>query len=127
MADMVTGCLTLFDRPCGIGRPLTPRSCVELCAAKARVLEGEQVVACGDARPAVADDLIRRHVADRRRDFRAQFLRRSEQSLLVEIPLEEMILRAGDVTANLVDRFGVAPVALRRARVDEARSSGAGA
>ena len=81
-------------------------------------------MAGGDAGSAIADNLIRGHVADRCRDRRAQFFRRAEEPLLVEVPLEEMILRAGDVAADLVDWFAVAAVALGRAGVDQARSGG---
>ena len=114
--------ITRFFRPAAwVGGPLRPRAGVQLRAREAGVLEGEQVVAGGDSRSAVADDVIGGDVADRGADLRAQFFRRPEQSLLVQVPLEEMILRARNVTADLVDRFGVAAVSLRRARVDEAR------
>src|SRR5258706_7666919 len=117
----MTGMLSLLDRPIGIGGPLTPRPRIQLRAREASVLEGEQVVTRGDTGPAVADDLIRGHVADRRPDSRAQFFRRPEEPLLVQVPLKEVILRAGYVTGDPVDRFGVAAVALRRAGVDQTR------
>src|SRR5205823_11720867 len=49
-----------LHRPRRVGRPLAPRSDVQLRAAQAGVLEREQIVARGDAGSAVADDAIHR-------------------------------------------------------------------
>src|SRR5580765_6048174 len=115
--------LPLLDGPGRIRRPLAPRSRVELRPGHARVFEGEQVVAGGDARPAVADDPIAGHVADRRGNFRSQVFRCAEQPLVVQVPLKEVVRRARNVAAHLVDRLGIAAIPLGRTGVDETRTA----
>ena len=112
---MAIVCLSLLDRPRRIGRPFAPRTGVQLRAGQAGVLEREQVVARGDAGAAVADDLIRRHVADRRaRAARAAPRACGTMPVLVEIPLVEMIRRAGNVARR--------PCRSARCRRDSARA-----
>src|SRR5215212_11279456 len=102
-----------------VRRPLAPRSGIQPRAFHTRVLEREQVVAGGDARSAVADDVVGRRVAQGVLQPRAQFFGRAEQSALVEVPLEEIVGGARNVAGGLVDRFSFAAVALGCARVNE--------
>src|SRR5262249_51254382 len=106
--------------PSGIRRPLAPRSGIELCALEACVLQREEVVARRDAGAAVTDDVIGGGGTGGGTEVRAGRFRRAERAAFVEIPSEEMIHRAGNVSGLLVDRLALAAIPLGRARVDEA-------
>ena len=105
--------------PRRVGRPFAPRSRVELRARQARVFEREKIVAGGDARSAVADNPLGGDAAERFLHARAQLLGCSKESPFVEIPLEEVVRRAGNVPGRPVDRLGLAPVAFRRTGVEQ--------
>src|SRR5262252_10783628 len=117
--------LSLFDRTRRVARPLAPRTRKQPRTLEPRVLEREQVMTGGDAGSAVADDSVSRDIAHRRSDFRSQIFRRAEQSLVVQVPLEEMIPGPWNVAAHPVDRLRVAAIPFRCPGIDEAWAAGA--
>src|ERR1044071_4316776 len=111
--------LTFSDRSIGIARPLAPRTGIEPRARDPGMLEREQVVARGHARSAVADDAVRRHVADGGTQMRAEIFGRPERSVVADIGLIEMIRGAGNVAGHAIDRLALAAIAFGGARVDQ--------
>src|SRR5580765_8647900 len=83
------------------------------------MFERQQVVAGGDARAAVTDEMTRRDGAEHLAPVVAQLLGRTEDAVIVEVGLIEMIGGAGNVAGGSVDRLSLAAEALGRARVDE--------
>ena len=78
----------------------------------------QQIVTCGHAGPAVADDIAWRCITQDAAELRPQLLGRSKGAVGVEILLKEVIRRAWNVSRNLVERFALAAKALRRACVE---------
>src|SRR5262245_64289252 len=83
------------------------------------MLEREQVVAGSDTRAAVTDDVTRSDGAENLAPIFAQLFRRTEDALIVDVGLIEMIGGAGNVAGGSVDRLRLAAKALRRARINE--------
>src|SRR5262245_49114476 len=83
------------------------------------MLQGEQVVAGGDTRAAVTDDGSRSDSPECVAPVFAQIFWRAKRAVLVEVGLKEMIGGTRNVAGRFVDRLGLAPEALGRARVDE--------
>src|SRR6476646_6752818 len=85
------------------------------------MFEREQIVACGDAGAAVADDVFRWRPAQCSAELRSQFFGRAKSAGAAEVLLKEMICGAGDVAGHFVQWLGLAPEALRRAGVEQLR------
>src|SRR5687767_15929338 len=83
------------------------------------MLECEQVVARLDARSAVADDVLGHDAVDVRGESRPQIFRRTERAVLVDVPLEKITRRAGDVSRNGIHWFELTAIALRSPRVEQ--------
>ena len=83
------------------------------------MLEREQVVARGDARPAIGDDMVGGHSGRRLFELRAQRRGLLEAAMLVEVGLVEVVGGAGNVAGRFIDCFGVAPEPFRCPRVEE--------
>ena len=91
------------------------------------MFEREQVVARLDSRPAVADDMLRRDAADERGQLRAEILGRSECAPLIDVLLEKIIRRAGNMSGYRIHRFDLAAIPLGRPRIHKTPLSIAGA
>ena len=113
------------DRPRGVGAPLAPRARDRAaCRGRPACVHREQVVAGGDAGPAVVDDSRaargRRGARRTRRARRGGGLERPSASRLSRYG---RLTRAGNVAGDRIERLDVAAIALARARVDQQRAT----
>ncbi len=107
----------LFDGPGRVGAPLGPGARVKTAGAPTGQLEGQQVMAGGDARPAV------HHRGTPGVDaeipvYRPQCLRRLEAPRFVQVAGRRCIDCARDMAGSGIDRLDLAPVPLGRAGIE---------
>jgi len=117
-ASPVTGLLLGNHPMLWIGAPLAPRARIELRTVKARDFHRQRVVARGDARAAVVHDFDGLALAEDGEELLFQLLRRLEGAVGLQVVVVEAVLRARDAACDRIDRFLLAAVAQRRARIE---------
>src|SRR3989449_2075445 len=111
--------LPRFDRPRGIGAPFAPGPGIEARPAQAGDFHGEEVVAGGHARTAVAHDVFRARGTEYGTEFLFERFRRLETPVCVEVVPEIPVARTGNAPAHGIERFVLSAKTIRCARVDE--------
>src|SRR5450759_581996 len=108
------------DRPLRVAAPLTPRAGVELRSMQACDFHREQVVAGGYAGAALMHHLCRRQRIEARGEFPFQLGGRFEAAIGREVVFEETVRRAGNMSADRIQRFDLPAETVRAACIDEA-------
>src|SRR5438105_6823630 len=99
--------LAFFARPRGVGEPLAPGAGEELGAREAGNFHGEEVVAGGDARAAVAHHFARCVAAENLLERGAQLLGPLELAVRAHVVHVEAVERAGNAPGDRIYRLRV--------------------
>ena len=112
--------LEFGDWPVWIADPFTPGAWIEASAVQTGRLHCDQVMDQSDARAAVNHNLLGRDSTQQFMELGAQGFCRQERPIGAEVCAVKAVDRPRNMAGNRVDWLSFAPVAFRRASIDQA-------
>ena len=113
--------LACLDAARPVGHPLAPRPWIQARTVEPGMLQREQVMARGDAGTAVTHHVGTTDAADRLLEPRTQ-IHRNKEATISQVPLEEVIDGARNVSSDPVERLHVTAIAFGCTCIYEVRA-----